>query len=143
MSADARRRLLLGGVLMSIDAETCARKDLAGGTGSFIAIWIAPVIAAAALSLPVFPAWAPDAAWAMAFAWMGAACLLNARRCGRLHCYFSGPILLLGAASIAGIGFAGLDLGPAALPLTVVVTLTLAALTYALELIWGRYVRSK
>ncbi len=32
--------------------------------------------------------------WASALAWMGAACLVNARRCGRTHCYFTGPFFL-------------------------------------------------
>ena len=30
---------------------------------------------------------------------MGAACLANAARCGRLHCYFTGPLFLLGAVA--------------------------------------------
>lgn len=141
MPADAGRRLLLDGALMSSDAEICARKDLAGGAGSFVAIWIAPILAAGLISFSGFASWAPAAAWTLAFLWMGAACLINARRCGRLHCYFSGPILLCGAALIGAIGFGGLDLGPHALLAAVAVTLSLAALTYALELIWGKYVR--
>ncbi len=32
--------------------------------------------------------------WLVALAWMGAACLLNARRCGRTHCRFTGPYYL-------------------------------------------------
>jgi hypothetical protein len=36
----------------------------------------------------------------MALAVMGVACLLNARRCGRIHCYFTGPFLI-GAAAVA------------------------------------------
>ena len=35
--------------------------------------------------------------WAGAFAWMGTGCLLNARRCSRLHCFISGPVLWLGS----------------------------------------------
>lgn len=142
MSADAGRRLLLDGALMSTDTETCVRKDLASGAGSFVAIWIAPLLAAGLISVSGLTPWAPAAACALAFLWMGAACLINARCCGRLHCYFSGPILLLGATLIGAIGFAGLDLGPHTLPAIVAITLSLAALTYALELIWGRYVRS-
>ncbi len=123
-------------------AEGCVRKDLAAGPTSFLAIWIAPIVAASIISLPAFPTWASAAAWSVAFIWMGVACLINARRCGRLHCYFSGPILLLGATLIGALGFAGLDLGRHAFPAVVAITLSLAALTYALELIWGRYVRS-
>jgi hypothetical protein len=29
----------------------------------------------------------------------GTGCLVNASRCGRFHCYFTGPLYLLGAAA--------------------------------------------
>jgi hypothetical protein len=32
--------------------------------------------------------------WIVALAWMGTACILNARRCGRTHCRFTGPYFL-------------------------------------------------
>ncbi len=38
--------------------------------------------------------------WAAAFATMGLACVRNALRCRRLHCYFTGP-LSLGLAGLA------------------------------------------
>jgi hypothetical protein len=37
---------------------------------------------------------ARTAIWLVALAWMSAACLLNARRCGRTHCRFTGPYYL-------------------------------------------------
>jgi len=49
---------------------------------------------------------------AAAFAWMGIACVINARRCRRLHCYVSGPVFLVGAAAIALFGLRVVDLGP-------------------------------
>ena len=33
--------------------------------------------------------------WTTALAWMGIACLINARRCGRRHCYLTGPFFLV------------------------------------------------
>jgi hypothetical protein len=44
--------------------------------------------------------------WPTLLAFMGVACLLNARRCGRTHCYVTGPffLLLAGAALLYGIG---------------------------------------
>jgi hypothetical protein len=33
--------------------------------------------------------------WIPAFLVMGAACLANAARCGRVHCYITGPLSLL------------------------------------------------
>jgi Ca2+/Na+ antiporter len=31
------------------------------------------------------------AVWIIALVWMGTACILNARRCGRTHCRYTGP----------------------------------------------------
>jgi len=33
--------------------------------------------------------------WLIALVWMGVACALNARHCGRTHCRFTGPFYLL------------------------------------------------
>ena len=33
--------------------------------------------------------------WPIVLTFMGLACLLNARRCGRIHCYVTGPFFLL------------------------------------------------
>lgn len=120
-------------------SEPCAPNDLSGRAGSFLAIWVASIVIAVALSLASVPAWISTAGWTLAFVWMGGACLLNARRCGRLHCYFSGPILLLGAALIALIGFDVIALGAIGAPAVVATTLALSGLTYLLELVWGRY----
>src|SRR5438046_815791 len=43
--------------------------------------------------------------WPLAFAWMGTACLWNAARCRRVHCYFTGPLFLVAAALSALHGF--------------------------------------
>lgn len=69
--------------------EACVRRDLSASIGSFLAVWGAPVLAGLIASL-LSPsvAWAAGA-WALALAWMGGACQVNARRCGRLHCFFS------------------------------------------------------
>jgi hypothetical protein len=41
--------------------------------------------------------------WPTLLTFMGVACLLNARRCGRIHCYFTGPFFLLLAGGWASI----------------------------------------
>ena len=119
--------------------EDCARKDLSGRAGVFLAIWGAPVVIATALSVAPVADWLSAIAWSTAFTWMGGACLLNARRCGRLHCYFSGPILLLGAALVATIGFDVINVGAVGMNAVAATTLALAGLTYLLELVWGKY----
>jgi len=44
--------------------------------------------------------------WPALLTFMGVACLLNARRCGRTHCYVTGPffLILAGVALLNGIG---------------------------------------
>jgi hypothetical protein len=77
--------------------------------------------------------------WMVALGWMGIGCLLNARRCHRLHCYFSAPILLFGALVAGLIGFDVMTLGPHALSNAISFTLVLALLSFVPEMIWGKY----
>jgi len=39
--------------------------------------------------------------WIPAFLVMGIGCIANAARCGRLHCYVTGPLYILAAAYVA------------------------------------------
>lgn len=43
--------------------------------------------------------------WFSAFLVMGAACFANAARCGRVHCYVTGPLFLLAAVYVVLWGF--------------------------------------
>ena len=74
-------------------SECCDAKDLVRQkTG--ILLWCVPTIAlVAGLSLATLRPWI----WIPAFLIMGVGCLVNASRCGRLHCYITGPIFLLAA----------------------------------------------
>lgn len=51
-------------------------------------------------------------AWPPLLAFMGGACLWNARRCGRRHCYYTGPFFLLLALLSLLYGLGVLPLGP-------------------------------
>lgn len=93
-SAGTRKRRFNGCVLRMSDA---ARNDWVVSRKRLIA-WDIPMIAivvAAFLGGTV-----QTVTWTVALAWMGVACLLNARRCGRRHCYLTGPFfVLMGALS--------------------------------------------
>ena len=52
------------------------------------------------------------AIWATAMGVMAAACLVNALRCGRMHCYFTGPFLTVMALASLAYGLGALPLGP-------------------------------
>ncbi|MEO1169827.1 MAG: hypothetical protein AAFW97_14055 [Pseudomonadota bacterium] len=73
------------------------------------------------------------------FTWMGIGCVINAARCGRLHCYFSGPIFLIGALAIFLVGFGLVDLGSIGVSLISNATIVLALSTFILEWVWGAY----
>ena len=49
--------------------------------------------------------------WAGALLWKGIACFANAARCGRTHCYFTGPYFLLVAFVTILHGFQVVSLG--------------------------------
>ena len=72
--------------------------------------------------------------------WMGLACVMNAKRCRRRHCYYSGPIFLAGGVAVLFVGFEVVSLGPDGLIMAVGGTFTLALLTYLTEPIFGKYV---
>lgn len=50
--------------------------------------------------------------WPALLVFMGGACLYNARSCGRLHCYLTGPFFLILAAVSLLYGLGWLPLGP-------------------------------
>ena len=81
--------------------------------------------------------------WPVAFMVMGVACVANARSCGRVHCFFTGPLFLLASLLSALHGWRVVDFGPSAWELIGYGTFTLAFVLYFVpEAIWGKYFRS-
>ena len=72
--------------------------------------WCLPAFAFA-IGFAVSPA-ARTALWTLSLGFMGTICLLNASRCGRIHCYFTGPFFILGAIASLGYGIGLLPFGP-------------------------------
>src|SRR5262245_8119811 len=73
------------------DAVRAASDWLGQWRASLLAWWLPQAAVLAGLLAP--PA-ARAVLWIVALAWMGTACLLNARRCGRTHCRYTGPFYL-------------------------------------------------
>lgn len=84
------------------------RDFLASLRGTLIA-WGVPIAAMVAVIGVPHPVktWV----WVAALGWMGAACLWNARRCGRAHCYWTGPFFLLMTLPVLAHGYGLLPLG--------------------------------
>jgi hypothetical protein len=80
--------------------------------------------------------------WALALTWMGAACLVNARRCGRMHCFFTGPFFLVMAVAALLHGFEIVWLGPDGWRWLGAALIGGAVLLWTgSEKIWGRYTK--
>jgi hypothetical protein len=81
--------------------------------------------------------------WSTALIWMGSACILNALRCARIHCYLTGPFFLLMAVAVVLHGLGIWWLGPNGwiwLGLTLIVVGG-GLLWYLPERVWGKYAR--
>lgn len=67
--------------------------DWVGTTHTNLLAWWLPkgtIIATLFAALPL-----RFAVWTVALPWMGSACILNVRRCGRTHCRYTGPYYLM------------------------------------------------
>lgn len=80
--------------------------------------------------------------WPLVLAFMGTACLLNARGCGRVHCFFTGPFFLVMAALALLYGLGVVPLGPHGWDrLGLILLVGAVALCCGPELLFGRYRR--
>jgi len=113
-------------------------KDWVGGLGAnLIAWWIPQAAIPAGLFLEV-PA--RMTIWIVALGWMGTACLVNARRCGRTHCRYTGPyylamivpvlVLASGLVSVSFFGWMGLG---------VLILVGSKIIWWATERAWGKF----
>jgi len=76
---------------------------------SLLAWWMPKAAILAGLFAPV-PARA--VIWIVALIWMGAACILNARRCNRTHCRYTGPYYLAMIVPVIALGTGIVTVGP-------------------------------
>ena len=65
-----------------------SRDWLASRSSNLLAWWFPHVGLLVGLFVPI-PV--RVAIWSVALLWMGTACILNSRRCGRTHCRYTGP----------------------------------------------------
>ena len=84
---------------MTSDRQHCEQQDWASDWLTLGAVWGLPTVAML-LALPLIPIWRA-VVWITMLAWMGAAYVINARRCGRTHCRYTGPFFLVMACLLA------------------------------------------
>lgn len=115
-----------------------AAKDLLGTMRSRILAWWLP-LAAMLLAIPLGDG-PKTVIWCLALAWMGGACLANARRCGRVHCRYTGPFLLTMILPVLGHGTGVLWLGEQGWRwLGLTTGLGVAAIWWLSERLFGKY----
>jgi hypothetical protein len=125
-----------------ISNSSGAERDLLYRGASGFLLWCAPwLVFGLGLSAPPR---LRTALWTVSFAVMGAACLLNAARCGRVHCRFTGPFFILAAIASLAYGLGLLPLGPSGWKWIGAGTIIGAcAFTCIPELFLGRHRRGK
>ncbi|MFQ5565225.1 MAG: hypothetical protein ACE5EU_02575 [Paracoccaceae bacterium] len=113
-------------------------KDWARSPSRYLVAWGIPsvVLVAAGLLEP-----GPRAlVWASVLVWMGSACLVNARRCGRTHCRYTGPYNLLMIVPVALLGAGVVSFGAWAWwALGAMILLGTKVIWLVTEQLWGRY----
>jgi hypothetical protein len=115
-------------------SHACATNDLAAKKVALV-LWGVPGF------LLVLGWFWPDArvwVWTPALSVAGASCVVNAARCGRLHCYFTGPLyLLLALVSL----LRGLAVLPIAWNWILFALLAGSVLAHVPEWVRGKYVK--
>ena len=118
---------------MKCGGNGCSQRDLVGGWWAVL-LWCFPT------ALILVGAVLPNLRailWIPSFAVMGIACLINARGCGRLHCFVTGPLFLIASLATALDAFAVVRIDWKLITLGVGVGTLLA---YSLEWLRGKYV---
>ena len=119
-------------------AASTVHTDWVGNARAYAVAWGLPM---GLIAVGLFFGVAARAAiWSLALAWMGTACLLNARRCGRTHCRYTGPyyLLMIVPVLLAGAQLIPLDrIGWTALGIAIVAGGKL--MRWLTERAWGRF----
>jgi len=101
--------------------------------------WLPAIVIVAVGPLAISNGWRA-LGWTVALAIMGTACIVNALRCGRVHCYVTGPFFFLMALVALSYGLGILHLGRNSWNLLGLITLVGAiALWYLPEMFLGKY----
>ncbi len=114
--------------------DSCASRDLVCSSWACL-LWCVPTaMLLAGFYWPAGHVWL----WIPALVVAGGACIVNAGRCGRLHCYITGPFFLLAALYVALAEFHIVPLQPGRFLLVVFVVSVVACLV---EFPLGRYTK--
>jgi len=125
---------------VEFNAKTCKSRDvLSSRWRVFILYWLPAIAIVIAGAHTISSGWR-TVVWTVALATMGVACIVNALRCGRVHCYLTGPFFLLMGLVALSYGLGILHLGENGWNLLGLITLIGAiTLWYLPEMFLGKY----
>lgn len=125
---------------MESNTTTCESRDILSSRRRVFLLYWLPAIAIVVAGTPAISNGWRTAVWTVALATMGVACMVNALRCGRVHCYLTGPFFLLMALVALSYGLGILRLGGNGWNLLGLITLTGAIALWCLpEMFVGKY----
>lgn len=84
-------------------AKSLAARDNARNPVRWFVSWGVPILVMALVNVVLQPGALQMGAIVASFAWIGTACLANATRCSRVHCWFTGPWCLMTALCLLGV----------------------------------------
>jgi hypothetical protein len=117
---------------------TQASRDwLASTSSNLLAWWVPHAAMLVGLFVPI-----PFRAiiWTVALLWMGVACILNGRRCGRTHCRYTGPYYLAMIIPVLVIASSGVSADVYGwIVVGVVIVAGSKIIWWATERAWGKF----
>jgi hypothetical protein len=125
---------------MKSGATTCESRDILSSRSRVFILYWGPAIAIVVVApLAISSGWRAFV-WTVALATMGMACVVNALRCGRVHCFLTGPFFFLMALVALSYSLGILHLGGNGWNLLGLITLIGAIALWCLpEMFLGRY----
>jgi hypothetical protein len=125
---------------MNSDIASCKSRDILSRPWLALILFWLPAVAIIVFGNPTFNEGWRTAVWTVALAIMGTACVANAFRCGRTHCYMTGPFFLVMAVVTLLYGLGVLRLGRSGWNL-IGMTILVGAIAFCClpEMLLGKY----
>src|SRR5712692_8410925 len=122
---------------MASDTVQRSRDWLRSPRTNLLAWWLPQAAILAGLLVPV-PV--RSVIWIIALIWMGTACILNARRCNRTHCRYTGPYYLVMIVPVIALGTGLVTVGILGwVCLGVIILGGSGLIWWATERAWGKF----
>ena len=129
---------------MQPNATNCESPDILASRRRVFLLYGLPAIAIVAAGAPAISNGWRAVVWTVALITMGVACMVNALRCGRVHCYLTGPFFLLMALVALLYGLGIMHLGGKGWNLLGVITLIGTVALWCLpEMLFGKYRKAR